>query len=143
MTAAADAHAAHGHHAEVPHLVDDAAAHRAFCYDCGLPFATVAAWKMRSTMKHGFRAPLEGALHSIACLAYLMEFHSTDRLLQHLKARGGRCGALVLQHVGAASPDIVAGVRARAKEEAARRKTARLNHLPAYRLCGPLPPWAI
>ncbi len=107
-----------------------------------MAFRTTAALKMHSTVRHGFRSTYDRALHGTCCMACFMEFHSPDRLIQHLKGRNELCGKLVLLNVGSAAPEVVEAARRQAKDDATARKAARLRPPPAIRVPGPVPPWA-
>jgi hypothetical protein len=113
-----------------------------FGYECDSAFRTPAAWRMHAKIKHGLRAVVEAAVHDTYCLACMVEFHTVDRLLQHLQAGQARCGNLILLHVGPATDDGIAGLRLQSREAENARRAARRRPPPATRMPGPTQSWA-
>ncbi len=124
--------------------VVDEAAH--WCYGCETSFKSAPALRMHSKIKHGLRAAVLAAVHDTGvgchCVACLVDLHTVDKLLQHLKAAGCRCGSLVGEHVAPASPGGIEALRKRTRAEEKIRRTARRRPPPATRLLGPLQLWA-
>ncbi len=115
------------------------------CYECGLAFARLHAYKMHCRIAHGARAPQWDAVHGgTACLCCLKEFHTVDRLLTHFRGRP-QCYDRIVLNVppeDEGSADLVEDLRRKARvcrSDLKRGKPAT----PHCQLPGPLPRWAV
>ena len=121
-----------------PHLMH-------LCIDCNATFATPAALASHRHRRHGIKNTLRLFFSGTCCQACMLEFHSRERLLYHLKqARSCRDFVLLQPPLTEEEAEQLDHV-ARTEQRDNRRRGLQPRHaqLAAFRLPGPLPLHAV
>ena len=112
------------------------------CAECGLRCRNRQVLGAHRSQKHGIRRLTRQYVDGTHCPACLLEFHSRDRLIQHLERASLECREFVLTERPELSEDTV-----RILDEEAAAHVRKLAHtgkhrvhalLPCVRLRGPL-----
>ena len=114
------------------------------CLVCHLQFASLQQLSLHMFMSHGMKSHIRLYIKTTYCSVCLKEFHSRERVLDHIRYRSAVCRANlmlrgpVLTEVEAATIDEESREEHRTLAHACRRR--HHVHCPAIQLPGPLLP---
>ena len=106
--------------------------HRFGCLPCDMTFATKSGWSVHAFKKHGRVAPERHAIQGSVCLPCNKQFHTTQRLLRHL--RYNQACAATMMEIEMENTEILPGLGNQKLDQ------DRTFPLPVIKLPGPVQP---
>ena len=120
---------------------DSAGGNDWMCLECDVVFSSRAAYESHRYRTHGFRNVLRYHISETWCPCCLMQFHTRERVIYHLK-KSVRCQAHVLQCPALTPPEAEElDAQARIVQSGNLRKGLQPRHAShaSHRIIGPLP----
>ena len=112
------------------------------CAVCGKEFSTHQKCAVHAHREHGHTRLIRRRIQSTTCPCCLQDFHTRERVLNHLAEKSERCRAMVLATQPELAPEVVQALdqTEAIRLRAARRAGWRRSHaaVPAVRVAGPL-----